>query len=108
MNLGSHTSDLGESHGARQKEIKRITSNLPEVYNKYFFTMGNDQNSKVKIEGSNDPLSKTVTPKHLGLNKGFSLNQTQKHSIRAVDHVAATNENDILNATETQKNKNLK
>ena len=75
MNLGSHTSDLGESHGVRQKEIKRITSNLPEVYNKYFFTMGaNDQNSKVKIDVSKDPLANTTTPKHLGLNKGFSLN----------------------------------
>ncbi len=76
MNLGSHTSDLGESHGARQKEIKRITSNLPEVYNKYFFTMGNnDHSSKVKIDDvSKDPLANTTTPRHLGQSKGFSLN----------------------------------
>ena len=26
--------------GTRQNEIKRITSNLPEVYNRYFFTNG--------------------------------------------------------------------
>ena len=26
----------------KQREIKRITSNLPEVYNKYFFTVDKD------------------------------------------------------------------
>jgi len=44
MNLASNKSELNGnlSPERRQKEIKRITSNLPEVYNKYFFTMGAD------------------------------------------------------------------
>jgi hypothetical protein len=104
INLASNRSDLGEnlSPGERQKEIKRITSNLPEVYNKYFFTMGADQNSKLNLEGSKDPLAKTTqSPKQLGMSKGFSLNKTQKNSLRVAD--VSTNE-DLLRATETQKN----
>lgn len=44
---GMHSFRSGDLKGGatmtpktRQREIKRITSNLPEVYNRYFMTMG--------------------------------------------------------------------
>lgn len=45
----SISGDMGPQHTrmtprTRQREIKRITSNLPEVYNRYFFTEDTHQN----------------------------------------------------------------
>ena len=60
--------------GARQNEIKRITSNLPEVYNRYFFTNG-EQDRHAK-------MNETSPAKLGGKKNAFSLNRTQKDSIR--------------------------
>ena len=50
----------------KQREIKKITSNLPEVYNKYFFTVDKD--------GTKHMQQQPIT----NLKKPFSLNQNQK------------------------------
>ena len=50
----------------KQREIKKITSNLPEVYNKYFFTVDQD--------GTKHMQQQPIT----NLKKPFSLNQNQK------------------------------
>ena len=62
--------------GTRQNEIKRITSNLPEVYNRYFFTNG-EQDRHAK-------MNETSPAKLGGKKNAFSLNRTQKDSIRQV------------------------
>ena len=59
----------------RQREIKRITSNLPEVYNRYFMTMGPSNTKKEELNLNSQSK--------LDLKIGFSLNKTQKDSIRA-------------------------
>ena len=48
----------------KQREIKRITSNLPEVYNKYFFTVDND--------GTKHMQQSTIT----NLKRPFDLHKT--------------------------------
>ena len=54
---------------ARQNEVKRITSNLPEVYNRYFFTNDSKQQTAKMNETS---------PPRIGAGKknAFSLNRT--------------------------------
>ena len=63
------------SHEARQEKVKRITSNLPEVYNKYFFTtIGAEDNTKSRKVLAKDGTHFT-TP--VSPTKGnISLNQT--------------------------------
>ena len=54
-----------------REKVRRITSNLPEVYNKYFFT--------AKGEHSRNKLgNQTQQQFTIGMKKGFSLNRTQK------------------------------
>ena len=61
----------------RQREVNRITSNLPEVYNRYFMTMGPED--KLKLSNA--------SPSDIDIKGGFSLNKTQKDSIRAGDNI---------------------
>ena len=90
-----------------QNDFKRITSNLPEVYNKYFFTTqeeGKPNQSK--------RISKMNETSPADLKKGFSLNKTQKDSLRAISKDnpnAETLQND-LNTKQSLKqylNKNV-
>ena len=60
------------TNSARKNEVQRITSNLPEVYNRYFFT--NDQETNQVAKGKKVKNSMNVTvPSALGFHKkGFS------------------------------------
>ena len=50
--MASSVQTVGVSpNNARQKEVKRITSNLPEVYNRYFFTVGSESKAAVDPMG---------------------------------------------------------
>lgn len=83
----------------RRNEIKRITSNLPEVYNRYFFTMGAGDafnESKLASGTQQEQLSPTG---HGKKKNAFSLNKTQKDSIR---HVGEGSEMTML-ANQTAK-----
>ena len=56
---------------ARQEKVKRITSNLPEVYNKYFFTtIGTEDNTRSRKVLAKDGTHFTtpVTPTKGGLS----------------------------------------
>ena len=73
-NVTSETSDAltkEASLEAQREKVRRITSNLPEVYNKYFFT-AKDEHSRNKL-GNQTQQQFTI-----GMKKGFSLNRTQK------------------------------
>ena len=77
-NMKSLTNDAEMDPLKRQKEIQRITSNLPEVYNRFFQTVDLDEKGKKgKKATSRDQMAET-SPTKLGVSKGFSLNKTQK------------------------------
>lgn len=68
-----HAGNKNDNAETKEK-IRRITSNLPEVYNKYFFTMQNADSVEKKRIGK-DPMAET-SPTQIGVNKGFSLTKT--------------------------------
>ena len=84
LNMNSQEDEIGDlSPAARQQEIKRITSNLPEVYNKYFFTATDEITAaaaaaKASKDKAKNKMNETSPAALTVIKKGFSLSKNQK------------------------------